>query len=155
MLPKTLDQIRDIAVGKESRQVRAQRIAVLIRDIGHYRWVGVYDVGRESVSIIAWAGAGPPAFPTFPIGKGLTGAAIAQKAAIVVGDVSKDERYLTAFGSTASEIIIPVMDQASGAVVGTIDVESEKINAFSDDDKRLLEQCAIASRPIWHISESK
>lgn len=155
MSPTTLEQIRDIAAGKASREVRAERFAALIRDSGHYRWVGIYDVGSELVSIIAWAGAGPPAFPAFPIGKGLTGAAIAQKATIVVGDVSKDARYLTAFGSTASEIIIPVIDRSSGAVVGTIDVESEKTNAFSDDDKRLLEACAVVARPIWHTSESK
>jgi putative methionine-R-sulfoxide reductase with GAF domain len=151
MSQQTIDQIRDIGFGDESRQSRAERIAALIRDTGHYRWVGIYDVDREFVSIIAWAGSGPPAFPTFPVGKGLTGAAIAQKATIVVGDVSKDLRYLTAFGSTASEIIIPVINPTTAAVVGTIDVESDKTNAFFDDDKRLLEQFAVAARAIWDI----
>jgi GAF domain-containing protein len=151
MSPKTLEQIRDIASGDESRQIRAQRVAALIRDIGQYRWVGIYDVGRKFVSIIAWAGAGPPAFPTFAVGKGLTGAAIAQRSTVVVADVSKDKRYLTAFGSTASEIIIPVIDPVSGAVAGTIDVESDKINAFSGDDQELLEHIALAALPIWHL----
>jgi len=149
MSPKTLEQIRDIAAGDESRQIRAGRIATLIRELGHYRWVGIYDVGEELVSIIAWAGAGPPAFPTFAVGKGLTGAAIAQKAPIVVGDVTKDKRYLTAFGSTASEMIIPVIDPTTGAVVGTIDVESENIDAFSNHDQLLLQRCAAAALALW------
>jgi putative methionine-R-sulfoxide reductase with GAF domain len=149
MSQETLDQIRNIANNDESCQVRAGRIATLIMDSGKYRWVGIYDVGREFVSIIAWAGAGPPAFPTFAVGKGLTGAAIIQKATIIVGDVSKDSRYLTAFGSTASEIIIPVIDPRTAEVVGTIDVESEKINAFSDDDQHLLQQCAAAALAVW------
>src|SRR6266567_5670862 len=41
-----------------------------------------------------------------------------------------DPRYLTAFGNTLSEIIIPVLDEKSSVVVGTIDVESEQANAF-------------------------
>jgi len=44
--------------------------------------------------------------------------------------VRNDPRYLTAFGNTLSEIIIPVLDEKNGAVVGTIDVESERANAF-------------------------
>jgi putative methionine-R-sulfoxide reductase with GAF domain len=39
----------------------------------------------------------------------------------VVGDVRIDSRYLTAFGNTLSEIIIPVLDDKTGAVIGTID----------------------------------
>jgi len=47
-----------------------------------------------------------------------------------VGDVVADGRYLTAFGTTKSEIIVPVLDGGGENVVGTIDVESEKPNRF-------------------------
>ena len=66
----------------------------------------------------------------------------------MVGDVRNDRRYLTAFGSTLSEIIVPVLDD-SMAVVGTIDVESERPSAFSEEDRELLEQCAKAALPLW------
>jgi putative methionine-R-sulfoxide reductase with GAF domain len=49
----------------------------------------------------------------------------------MVGDVSKDPRYPTAFGSTRSEIIVPIVGRAGRKVVGTIDVESENVDAFS------------------------
>src|SRR5207253_9617900 len=65
---------------------------------------GVYDVGKEMVSIIAYSGPGAPAYPTFPISKGLTGSVIREKATVVVADVRKDSRYLTAYGSTLAEI---------------------------------------------------
>ncbi len=39
----------------------------------------------------------------FPVTQGLSGAAVASGETVVVGDVSKDPRYLTAFGSTRSE----------------------------------------------------
>jgi L-methionine (R)-S-oxide reductase len=127
----------------------AEKIAELIRHSRNYRWVGVYDVGREEVSIIAYSGPDAPAYSQFPITKGLTGAAIRDRETVVVGDVRSDPRYLTAFGTTLSEIIIPVLDEKSGAVVGTIDVESEQANAFSLEDQKLLEACARVARLIW------
>lgn len=114
----------------DDRTERARKVAELIRNLRGYRWVGIYDVGSESVSIIAHTGLSAPAYPQFPIAQGLTGAAIREKKTVVVGDVRSDSRYLTTFGSTRSEIIIPVLEEETGAVVGTIDVESEETNAF-------------------------
>jgi len=127
---------------------KAKKIADLIRNLRAYRWVGIYDVGPELVSIIAYAGHGAPAYRQFPITKGLTASAIRTKNTVVVGDVRNDPRYLTAFGSTLSEIIIPVLEE-NNAVVGTIDVESEQVNAFSLEDQSVLEECARVARPLW------
>ena len=88
-------------------------------------------------------------FPQFPVTNGLTGSAIRDKKTVVVGDVASDPRYLTAFGSTRSEIIIPVLDKKTGAVIGTIDVESEQANAFSEEDQKRLEHCARIAGPLW------
>ena len=132
-----------------SRIERARRIADLIRETGQYRWAGIYDVGRENVSILAFSGTAAPAYPQFPVAKGLTGSAIRAKKTVVAGDVRTDPRYLTAFSTTRSEIIIPVLDENTGSVMGTIDVESEQENAFSDKDQRRLEECAKAARLLW------
>jgi L-methionine (R)-S-oxide reductase len=142
-----LDEIRAIVSATDDRSEKARKLAAAIRNLGPYRWVGLYDVDAALVSIIAWSGSGPPAYPTFPVTQGLTSAAIRQKATVVVGDVRKDERYLTAFGSTLSEIIVPVLQD--GIVVGTIDVESERVNAFSEKDQQMLQECACAALPLW------
>jgi L-methionine (R)-S-oxide reductase len=149
VVDNTLNQIRSTAASGGDRAERAKRLAELIRKLGNYRWVGIYDVGAESVSIIAWSGPGAPEYPTFPVSKGLTGAAIQQKKAVVVGDVRSDRRYLTAFGSTLSEIIVPVFAPGEDRVIGTVDVESEKANAFSARDQQMIEQCAQAALPLW------
>ena len=149
VVDNTLNQIRSTAASGGDRAERAKRLAELIRKLGDYRWVGIYDVGEENVSIIAWSGPSAPAYPTFPVSKGLTGAAIAQKKAVVVGDVRNDPRYLTAFGSTLSEIIVPVLSPGDERVIGTVDVESEHANAFSARDRQIIEQCAQAALPLW------
>jgi len=144
-----LNQIRSTAASGGDRAERAKRLAELIRKLGDYRWVGVYDVGTENVSIIAWSGPSAPEHPPFPVSNGLTGAAIREKRVIVVGDVRNDPRYLTAFGTTLSEIIVPVFAPGEQRVIGTIDVESEQANAFSSRDQHLIEQCAQAALPLW------
>jgi putative methionine-R-sulfoxide reductase with GAF domain len=149
VMNNTLNQILMTASGSNDRAVKAKRLAELIQKLGEYRWVGIYDVGPETVSIVGWCGPGAPAHPSFSVTKGLTGSAIESKKAVVVGDVRNDPRYLTAFGSTLSEIIVPVLHPGDGRVVGTVDVESERVNAFSPRDREMIEQCAQAALPLW------
>ena len=149
VMDNTLNQIRVAAATGGDRGERAKRLAELVRKLGNYRWVGVYDVGAENVSIIAWSGPSAPEYPTFPVTKGLSGAAIQQRIAVVVGDVRNDPRYLTAFGSTLSEIIVPVLAPGEDRVIGTIDVESGQANAFGPRDQQMIEQCAQAALPLW------
>jgi putative methionine-R-sulfoxide reductase with GAF domain len=72
---------------------------------------------------------------------------------VVVGDVTADPRYLTAFASTLSEVIVPVVDPDTGTVVGTLDVESAERGAFTDADRQALERCAAALAGL--VAESR
>lgn len=138
-------------IAARDREAALQEVAAAIRGSGNYRWVGLYDVDHAAglVKNVTWNGPGAPEYPTFPLSKGLTGAAIGQKQTINAGDVLADSRYLTAFGSTRSEIIVPVFDEQGATVVGTIDVESEQPSAFNQDVQDLLEACSVAIRPLW------
>jgi L-methionine (R)-S-oxide reductase len=146
-----INDIRAIAAGGNDRKEKARRLAERIQKLGDYRWVGVYDVGPEQVSILSWSGPSAPEYPTFSVDKGLTGAAIAEKRPVVVGDVRNDPRYLTAFGSTLSEMIVPVLSP-DGRVIGTVDVESEKPNAFTARDQQMIERCADAAKLLWLLA---
>ncbi len=146
--------MRDLGILVSSARDRVaalQCVAELLRSSGKYRWAGLYDVDRAAgtVTNIAWSGPGALEYPTFPITKGLTGAAISMRKTVNVGDVVADGRYLTAFGTTKSEIIVPVLDGGGENVVGTIDVESEKPNAFPEEVQTLLEACSKVIRPLW------
>jgi L-methionine (R)-S-oxide reductase len=135
----------DNASTKESR---ARLIAQLIQSSRNYHWVGIYEVRSNEISALGWTGSSPPAFPTFPITQGLNGAAVSLRRTVMVNDVTSDPRYLTTFGTTRSEMIVPVLHN-SGAVVGTIDVESDRANAFNDQDREALEACADALVQLW------
>ena len=124
------------------------RFADRIREAGGYRWVGIYAVGRNEISVIGWSGPDPPAHPRFPKERGLCGAAAASGSSVLVSDVASDPRYLTTLGNTRSEIVIPVKS-ATGQVVGLIDVESDRVDAFGKEDERLLEGFAFQAASFW------
>jgi putative methionine-R-sulfoxide reductase with GAF domain len=58
-----------------------------------------------------------------------------------VDDVRKDARYLPTFGTTLSEIVVPIISRSERAV-GVITAESAKLKAFSRDDREVLERVA-------------
>ena len=146
-----LEELRKTVSDDAPRIQKLQMIAALIRNSGNYRWVGLYEIDERVGEVInlVWDGPGAPKYPRFPIGKGLTGAAIQERKVINVGDVVSDPRYLTAFGSTRSEIIVPILEEGRGKAVGTIDVESEQANAFDRDMEKVLVACANVIATLW------
>jgi GAF domain-containing protein len=147
-LDSCIDTLRALQKGDGDRASKAQRAVELIRRLGSYRWAGLYDVLESEIAAIAWSGPQAPTHPRFPITKGLNGACVASGKPVIVQDVRSDSRYLTTIGGTRGEIIQPVLDP-SGRVVGTIDVESERVDAFYSRDEELLAECAKNLCWLW------
>jgi GAF domain-containing protein len=148
---RLLEEVYRAIEGDGHRVRKAAGVARAVRRAGGYRWVGLYEVTEDEIANLAFDGPGAPTHPRFPVTCGLSGAAVASKETVVVGDVSKDPRYLTAFGSTRSEIIVPVLGKAGREVVGTIDVESERVDAFSEQDSATLGRCAAAVAGLFEV----
>lgn len=134
-------ELQTILRANHGRANAAKRIADWIASERRYRWVGLYEVTPTEIGMIACTGSTPPAFPRFPVSRGLCGAAVAARSVVNVGNVQEDSRWLTTFGTTRSEVIVPVLSGGAG-VVGLIDVESDQLRAFRDEDERFLTECA-------------
>ena len=119
---------------------RAGRAAERIRAGTGRRWVGIYRVTTREVRNLGWSGPAPPAYPTFPADQGLTGAAVRSGSTVFSNDVATDPRYLTNQDTTGSELIVPIL--IAGAVVGTLDIEDPRPNAFEEIDARRFERLA-------------
>ena len=141
-IAKKLQELGAFVLAGAKKPDQLCTMAEMIRAACDYRFVGIYKIVRDEFVIVAKTGKCPPAYPRFPITQGLAGAAVEAKEAIMVADVHKDPRYLPTFGSTQSEIVVPVITE-SDKVVGLIDVESEKLNAFSENDRDFLEHAAF------------
>ena len=140
----TLKKLQDIgayvlASGCTKKSIK--QVAEMIQAARGYRWVAIYKIVNKEFVIMGGTGNEPPAYPRFPVSQGLCGAALESGKAVVVGDVSKDKRYLPAFHTTRSEIIIPLKCE-NKHIVGMLDADSDKLNAFGDEDRQFLERAA-------------
>ncbi len=138
---KKLQEIGAFALAGGCTQKRMKQMAEMIRAARDYRWVGIYKIVKDEFAIMAGTGDEPPAYPRFPTTQGLCGAALESGKPIVVGDVRHDARYLPTFHTTRSEIIVPMVNEDKD-IRGMLDAESDKVNAFGDEDRQFLERAA-------------
>ncbi len=143
MKPATVKQLQDLGgfVLAGGCSKRMKQVAEMIRAARDYRWVGIYKVTKKEFVIVAASDEEPPAYPRFPITQGLCGAALESRKSIIVGDVRRDTRYLPTFHTTRSEIIVPMINEHK-QVVGMLNAESDKPNAFGQEDRQFLERAA-------------
>jgi phosphoserine phosphatase RsbU/P len=86
-----------------------------------------------------------------PLGEGITGAAAETRMPILVPDVRSDPRYLSALDAVRSELAVPML--ARNKLVGVIDVQSTRLDAYSAHDGALLR--LIASRVAVSIENAR
>jgi GAF domain-containing protein len=111
-----------------------------LNKIERYNWVGIYFVKGNELVLETFSGPKETEHKIIPIGKGICGLAAEVEETIVVQDVSKDSRYVSCFPSTKSEIVVPIIKNEK--VVGEIDIDSDYLGAFTEEDKNFLEEVA-------------
>jgi sigma-B regulation protein RsbU (phosphoserine phosphatase) len=76
----------------------------------------------------------------FRIGEGIVGEAAALKQPVLVDDVRTIKNYIPANDTVRSELAVPLI--VKGRVIGVIDIESEQVGYFQEEQRRLLELTA-------------
>jgi GAF domain-containing protein len=133
----------------DARETTARAICDAIASARGYDFVGLYDVTGDEIAVVGWSGDTAPAHPRFSAAKGLCGAAAKSGATVIANDVAADPRYLTTSDATCAEMIVPVVDPVTREVLGTIDVASNRRDAFGPADRELIEDCASAIHGFW------
>lgn len=86
-----------------------------------------------------------------PLNQGITGSAAAARMPVLVEDVRSEPRYLNALDAVRSELAVPMM--ARGKLVGVLDVQSTRVNAYGEQDRALLR--LIATRVAVSIDNAR
>ena len=135
-----LTAIRSAVAAAPTVQSAMQQVVRLLKDaIPYYTWVGIYVVEGDELVLGPFLGK-PSPHTRIPLGQGICGAAVTQKATIVVDDVNADPRYLACSLETKSEIVVPIMRGTQP--VAEIDIDSDRPAAFGARDRALLEPVA-------------
>src|SRR5688572_25582296 len=75
--------------------------------------------------------------PRLKMGEGFIGAVAQSAKPIISPDVSKDPRYHTGRKLTRSEMVAPII--SNDQVIGVFDLESDQLDAYSEDDLAVLQ----------------
>jgi signal transduction histidine kinase len=85
------------------------------------------------------------------VGEGITGWVALTGKSVRVSDVTRDPRYLTLQPNVRAELAVPL--EVEGQVRGVLNVDADRVDAFSEADQQLLEelarQAAKAIRNTW------
>ncbi len=75
-----------------------------------------------------------------PLGEGVTGMAARDRKPVMIADVREEANYLNAMDAVRSELAVPMV--ARHKLVGVIDLQSTTVNAFSGQERALLQLIA-------------
>jgi L-methionine (R)-S-oxide reductase len=128
-----------VAASPTIESAMQQTVRLLKDAVPYYTWVGIYVVEGDELVLGPYLGK-PSPHVRIPLNQGICGAAVSEKATIVVDDVNADPRYLACSIETRSEIVVPIM--RGPEPVGEIDIDSDQPAAFGDRDRALLEPIA-------------
>ena len=130
---------RELARTGDAEQAMTRAVEILKTRVPDYTWVGIYQLFSNELVLGPFRGK-PSPHTRIPLGRGICGAAAAEKQTIVVDDVHNDPRYLACSLETKAEIVVPIMRGAD--VLGEIDIDSDRAAAFGPNDTRMLEAVA-------------
>ncbi len=82
------------------------------------------------------------------VGEGITGWVARHGKPVRLGDVAQDPRYVSVRREVRSELAVPL--EVQGEVRGVINVDSERADAFSEEDQELLQELATQAAKVIH-----
>ena len=105
-------------------------LAAALKETFGFLWIGFYIVKNDQLVLGPFQG--PIACTRIAFGKGVCGTSWKEKRTIVVPDVDQFPGQITCSSLSKSEIVVPVIQ--NNEVVAVLDVDSDTLSTFNDDD---------------------
>ncbi|BBE31849.1 GAF domain containing protein [Tepiditoga spiralis] len=138
----TYDEIKKVVYDNKNKNIAMKKIVkILDKRFDYFDWTGFYLVENNELKLGEFIGE-PTEHKKIKFGEGICGQAAETQKTFVVKDVNKESNYLSCSPKTKSEIVVPIFGK-NNSIVGEIDIDSHKVNAFDDGDKEFLENIAI------------
>jgi GAF domain-containing protein len=132
-----LPQLKALLQGETDQVACMANTCAALRETFQFFWVGFYIV--RDFELVLGPFQGPIACTRISKGKGVCGTAWDQKQILVVRDVDAFPGHIACSSLSKSEIVVPLFD-ASGDVVGVLDVDSERLADFDETDAHYLNE---------------
>jgi L-methionine (R)-S-oxide reductase len=124
------EALDDIALMATINSVLANRFA-------HFFWTGFYRVCGDRLVVGPYIGT--VGCLQIEFGRGVCGTAAQKRETVIVPDVTKFPGHIACDPNSKSEIVVPVFGP-DGELIAVLDVDSDQLDAFDEEDARGLER---------------
>lgn len=142
MIPKSDDRAEvykilnpqiEMLISDETDLVANQaNIVAAIRQAFGFFWVGFYWVKENELVLGPFQG--PIACTRIAFHRGVCGHAYTTRQSVLVPDVEQFPGHIACSSASKSEVVIPIFNRERTKVVGVLDVDSDRLNDFSEID---------------------
>jgi len=123
-------QIDALVSGETDLVANLANIAAVLREALGFFWIGFYL--KKGDQLVLGPFQGPLACTRINFDDGVCGHAYTTREIVVVPDVDQFPGHIVCASASRSEIVVPIFH--NGEVVGVLDVDSDKLDDFSQTD---------------------
>ena len=136
-----IPQIQGLIGSEENLVANLANVAAALKETFGFFWVGFY-LDDKNGELILGPFQGPVACTRIKYEKGVCGHSFSTQETVLVPDVEEFPGHIACSSASKSEIVIPLRN-SSGAVIGVLDVDSDKLNDFDEIDQKYLEEIMV------------
>ena len=130
-------QLTALLEGETDAIAKMANVAAVLHETFGFWWTGFYRVAGDELVLGPFQG--PVACMHIPFGKGVCGTAWKRNETVVVPDVEQFPGHIACSSASRSEIVVPVHG-ADGTVTAVLDIDSDRLATFDEEDKIWLER---------------
>lgn len=124
----------------------ANTAAILKESFPHFFWVGFYHLRSDCLLLGPFQG--PPACVKLALDRGVCAMAARTRETVLAPNVHEFAGHVACDARSNSEIALPIFAQ-DGSLRAVLDVDSEELHAFDDEDRAGLQVVAELLKNIW------
>ena len=129
-------QIETLIAGEPDLIANLANIAAVLKEAFDFFWVGFYL--KKGSQLVLGPFQGPLACTRIDFDRGVCGHAYSTAKTVIVSNVEEFPGHIACSSASRSEIVVPIRT-SDGKVFGVLDVDSDKLNDFTETDRNGLE----------------
>ena len=137
-------QVDALVAGETDLIANLANLAAVLKEAFGFFWVGFYL--KKEGQLVLGPFQGPLACTRIDFDSGVCGHAYTTRETVIVPNVDEFPGHIACSSASKSEIVVPMFDGA-GEVFAVLDVDSDRLDDFSDIDRVGLERLVKFIRP--------
>jgi L-methionine (R)-S-oxide reductase len=128
-------QIDSLIAGETDLIANLANVTAVLKEAFDFLWVGFYL--KKDGQLVLGPFQGPVACTRIDFGDGVCGHAYTTASMVIVPNVDEFPGHIACSSDSKSEIVVPIF-QNQGNVFGVLDVDSDRLDDFSEIDRQGL-----------------